>query len=77
MDERNVRSVQHRRNALPGVGAAVVAQPYFLRLSAISSAPAISGLKLSPLRWLLDAGVRVAGSSDFPVAGFAPLDGIR
>jgi len=34
-------------------------------------------LRNLPHRWLLDAGVTVAASSDFPVAGFEPLDGIR
>jgi hypothetical protein len=58
-------------------GAAVVTQPHFLTLPAFSSAATIPGLRQMPLRWLLDAGVKVAGSSDFPVAGFAPLDGIR
>ena len=62
---------------IAGVGAAVVAQPNFLGLPAFGAAPSIPGLRISPLRWLLDAGVLVAGSSDFPVAGFAPLDGVR
>ncbi|MFO0615788.1 MAG: amidohydrolase [Polyangiaceae bacterium] len=58
-------------------GAAVVTQPHFVSLPAFSSAPSIPGLKNGAVRWLLDAGVKVAGSSDFPVAGFDPLDGIR
>lgn len=58
-------------------GVAVVTQPHFVSLPAFSSAPSIPGLKNGPVRWLLDAGVKVAGSSDFPVAGFDPLDGIR
>ncbi len=62
---------------IAAVGAAVVAQPHFVTLPAFGSAPRIPGLPSSPLRWLLDAGVAVAGSSDFPVAGFAPLDGVR
>ncbi len=59
------------------LGIAVSAQPYFVTLPAFANAPSIPGLHITPLRWLLDAGVRVAGSSDFPVAGFDPLDGIR
>jgi len=59
------------------VGAGVVTQPYFTSLPAFGSAPSIPGLRNSPLRWLLDAGVVVAGSSDYPVAGYEPLDGIR
>lgn len=62
---------------IAGAGIAVAAQPYFLSLPAFASAPAIPGLPIEPLRWLLDAGVVVAGSSDFPVTGFDPLDGIR
>ncbi len=62
---------------MAGVGAAAVVQPRFLHLPAMASAPTIPGLKLKPLAALLERGVRVAGSSDFPVAGFDPLDGIR
>lgn len=58
-------------------GVAVVTQPHFMSLPAFGSAPRIPGVRNTPLRWLLDAGVKVAGSSDFPVAGFDPLDGIR
>lgn len=59
------------------VGAAVVTQPHFMSLPAYGSAPSVPGLRNAPLRWLLDAGVTVAGSSDYPVAGFDPLDGLR
>jgi predicted amidohydrolase YtcJ len=62
---------------IAGIGAAVVAQPHFLSLPAYSAAAPIPRLRNAPLRWLLEAGVKVAGSSDFPVAGFDPLDGIR
>jgi predicted amidohydrolase YtcJ len=62
---------------IAGVGAIVVAQPHFLSLPAFGAAPRIPGLPTKPLRWLLDAGVTVAGSSDFPVTGFDPFDGIR
>jgi len=62
---------------IAGVGAAVVTQPAFMSLPAYANAPSIPGVRNAPLRWLLDAGVKVAGSSDAPVAGFEPLDGIR
>jgi hypothetical protein len=62
---------------IAGVGAAVVTQPNFLAVPAIASAASIPRVRNMPLRWLLDAGVAVAGSSDFPVAGFDPLDAIR
>jgi predicted amidohydrolase YtcJ len=58
-------------------GVAVAAQPSFLALPAFAGAPRIPGLSNTPLRWLLDAGVKVAGSSDHPCVTFAPLDGIR
>jgi predicted amidohydrolase YtcJ len=59
------------------VGAAAVMQPFFLSIPTVASAPEVPGLPLIPLRSLIDAGVTVAGSSDFPVTGFDPLDGIR
>ncbi|MBI5515066.1 MAG: amidohydrolase [Deltaproteobacteria bacterium] len=59
------------------LGVAAVVQPHLVALPAVASAPTIPGMRYIPLRWLLDAGVRVAGSSDFPVAGFDPLDGVR
>lgn len=57
-------------------GASVVAQPNFMAMPAYDGAASIPGVRNSPLRWLLDAKVLVAGSSDFPVAGFEPLAGI-
>lgn len=62
---------------IAAVGAIVTVQPYFLALPAFEHAPAIPGMRNTALRWLLDAGVTVAGSSDHPVTGFDPLDGIR
>lgn len=62
---------------IAGAGIAVVAQPNFLSLPAYDVAPSIPGIRNGALRWFLDAGIAVAGSSDAPVAGFAPLDGIR
>lgn len=68
---------RERIGRIADLGAVVVAQPHFLSVPAIASAASIPGLRNTALRWLLDGGVRVAGSSDFPVAGFAPLDGVR
>jgi hypothetical protein len=62
---------------IAGAGIAVVAQPSFLSLPAYDVAPSIPGIRNAALRWFLDAGIAVAGSSDAPVAGFDPLDGIR
>lgn len=58
-------------------GAAVVTQPHFMSLPAYESAASIPDIRNAPLRWLLDVGVTVAASSDHPVAGYAPLDGVR
>lgn len=66
---------QVRRIAATGV--AVVTQPAFLAMPALRDAPEIPGLPHIPLRSLLDAGALVAGSSDHPVTGFDPLDGLR
>ena len=48
-----------------------------LAMHMYSTAVEVPGLPFFPLRWLLDAGVLVAGSSDFPVDGFDPLAGIH
>jgi predicted amidohydrolase YtcJ len=59
------------------LGIAVVTQPVFLGLPAFGSAPPIPGISCMPLRRLLDRGVLVVSSSDHPVAGYDPLDGMR
>jgi predicted amidohydrolase YtcJ len=59
------------------VGAAVVTQPHLVTLPTYGSAASIPGLANLAHRWLLDAGVTLAASSDYPVHGFEPLDGIR
>ena len=59
------------------LGLVVVSQPSFLRIPAVQWLPSIPGLPALPFRAMRDAGVRVAGSSDAPVTGFAPLDGLR
>jgi len=51
----------------------LVTQPPFLLMGDIN----IPGLKMIPLRTLLDEGVRVAGSSDWPAAPYEPMEGIR
>jgi len=59
------------------LGICAVVQPDFVRLPAYDNAPSIPALHNTPLRLLLDSGVHVAGSSDYPVTDFDPLDGIR
>jgi predicted amidohydrolase YtcJ len=59
------------------LGVGVVTQPAFLGLPTFATGPSIVGLGTIPLRMLLDAGVTVAGSSDYPVATFDPLAGVR
>jgi hypothetical protein len=66
---------QARRMA--ALGAAAVVQPAMVELPMMRTAPAVPGLPFMPLRRLLDAGVRVASSSDYPVEGFDPLAAIR
>lgn len=58
------------------IGAVIVTQPNFLALPGFDGVPRIPGLATMPLRWLLDAGVTVAASSDYPCASLNPLDGI-
>lgn len=62
---------------MAGAGVAAVVQPAMLAMNMYRSAASIPGLPFFPLRWLLDAGVPVVGSSDYPVDGFDPLDGMR
>ena len=62
---------------IAGGGYAVVCQPSMLGLHVYASAVSIPGLPFKPLRWLLDAGARVAFSSDYPVTDFDPLTSIR
>jgi predicted amidohydrolase YtcJ len=64
-----------RRLADAGITAAM--QPHFLQLPAFETAPVPAGLVTLPLRSLLDAGVRIAGSSDAPVTSFEVTDAMR
>lgn len=66
---------QARRMA--DLGIAAVVQPAMLEMHMTASAPRIPGLPMFPLRRLLDAGVVVVGSSDYPVHSFDPLAAIR
>lgn len=62
---------------IAGNGVAVTAQPGMLAMPMYASAVSIPNLPFFPLRWLLEEGVLVAGSSDHPVDTFDPLVGIR
>ena len=58
-------------------GIAVVSQPAFVALPTFRELPIPHGLRLLAHRTLLEAGVRVAGSSDAPVSDFDPLVAMR
>ncbi|WP_232667451.1 amidohydrolase [Pseudonocardia sp. TRM90224] len=64
---------------LAGTGVHVVAQPSFLYDlgDELTMLPVPAPLKLIPLRTLVDAGVRVAASSDYPAGTMSPLVGIQ
>lgn len=66
---------QARRAA--DLGIAVAMQPDFIRLPAIELLPPPRGFRYLGARTLIDSQVLVAGSSDAPVTGFDPLDGMR
>lgn len=60
-------------------GVHVVAQPSFLHDlgDELSMLPLPAPLRLIPLRTMLDAGVRLAASSDYPAGTLSPLVGIQ
>ena len=58
-------------------GIMVVSQPSFMRVPAVEFTPPMHGLPPLAFRSMLDAGLRVAASSDAPVVPLAPLDGVR
>ncbi len=62
---------------IAGGGFAVVVQPAMIAMPSYATVAPIPGLPFMPLRWLLDAGVPVAFSSDHPVIDFDPLEGVR
>ncbi len=55
----------------------LVTQPPFLGMMGDMVSMNIPGIKMIPIRSLIDSGVRVAGSSDWPAAPYEPLEGIR
>jgi hypothetical protein len=59
------------------LGLAAVVQPAFVTIPGVAELPPIPQLAVMGFRSMLDAGLRVAGSSDAPVTTFAPLDGVR
>lgn len=70
LKDKDIRSIA-------GKNMAVVTQPFFLSHMGPDNIPPISGLKQLPLRSLMDAGVLVAGSSDWPVVSLNPLEAIE
>lgn len=56
---------------------AVVTQPYFLTHMGPDNVPSLPGLMQLPLRSLMDQGVLVAGSSDWPVVSCDPLAAVE
>jgi predicted amidohydrolase YtcJ len=58
-------------------GSILVTQPYFLAHMSRKDIPPLPGIKQLPLRTVLDAGIPVAGSSDWPVASFDPFKAIE
>lgn len=70
-----LRHDQPRR--LGDAGICVVTQPAFLRVPVFELVEMPPSFGTMPLRSMLDAGVRVAGSSDAPVTSFDPLDAMR
>ncbi len=58
-------------------GAAVVTQPLFLTHMDKENLPHMPEIKKLPLRSMIDQGIPVAGSSDFPVVSCNPLLGIE
>jgi predicted amidohydrolase YtcJ len=55
----------------------VVSQPSFVRLPVLAVTPAFGRLRVLALRRMLEARIRLAGSSDGPVVSIDPLDGVR
>jgi predicted amidohydrolase YtcJ len=60
-------------------GAVAVVQPHFVHDlgDELSRVPLPAPVRVKPLRTLLERGVTVAGSSDYPVSGFDVLAAIR
>jgi predicted amidohydrolase YtcJ len=65
---------------IAALGTIAVVQPNFVYDiigDVVALTPAPPPVMVKPLRSLLDAGVTLAGSSDYPVSGFDVLAGIR
>jgi hypothetical protein len=62
---------------MKALGMILVTQPYFLTHMNRENVPYLPDMKQLPLRSVIDAGIRVAGSSDWPVASYEPLKGIE
>jgi predicted amidohydrolase YtcJ len=69
---------RHQAARLGGIGAIGVVQPAYIPLlgDEWEAMPVPPRLHSIPLRDLLDAGVTLAGSSDAPIAPYAPLLGM-
>jgi predicted amidohydrolase YtcJ len=59
------------------IGAAIVSQPSFLTHMNRENIPYLPGIRQLPLRSLINEGIHVAGSSDWPVVSCDPLLGIE
>jgi hypothetical protein len=62
---------------MKALGMILVTQPCFLTHMNRENVPYLPDMKQLPLRSVIDAGIRVAGSSDWPVASYEPLKGIE
>lgn len=70
LKDKDIRAISKNRMA-------VVTQPYFLTHMGPDNAPSLKALKQLPLRSLMDAGILVSGSSDWPVVSCDPLAAIE
>jgi predicted amidohydrolase YtcJ len=64
---------QENIHAVKKAGLAIATQPAFLSHMGSDNMPPISGLKILPIRTLIDCGIHVSGSSDWPVVSCNPL----
>ena len=64
---------------MAGAGTIAVVQPFFLYDlgGAMAEVPTPKPIEVMPLRRMLDAGVTLAGSSDYPVADFDVLAAVK
>lgn len=64
---------QENIHAVKKAGLAIATQPAFLSHMGSDNLPPINGLKMLPIRSLIDSGIHVSGSSDWPVVSCNPL----